>query len=675
MSLLLIASWLSAATVWWGIAIALAIGLVSGTILLVRHHWQQTRELARHPFSKYVALSLIAHITLGIWAYFSNILEIPNLGSGEPSVVVQLGDPMAADEETVGARPWDPPDSPAISPDIPEPVPATVPEIETDRPEVAPVDDMRVDSPLSKIDAFVEEPTEIPPWADEPEPIAPSRVTDSETTQLAETAPPKASVAEPFAHTPKESAQEVVPLNQNDAPQVAEVTEHPSHEAVEPTSETETGGTEPRESPELVRAATETNDSALQPVVPRPNIQTQPLQPVNNAWRPPGASRVPISTIATPRRRDGRPIPEIYRDRWAENRLQLARSRGGDADAEAAVAKALRWLAAAQTPDGHWDASQFGAGRGGWVEGQSRTGVGQQADTGITGLALLAFLGSGHTHLTGDYAENVRRGIEYLIQKQRTRSDGALIGRASLAAAMYCHGIATLALSESYSLTGDDRLATPLQQAIGFSLAAQHPTSGGWRYRPHEQGDTSQLGWQLMALISALHGGMQVPDEVWYRSGRFLTSVSHGSYGGLASYRPYGRISRPMTSEALLCRLLLGGRTDDRTALEAAEYIVQELPGSGQVNYYYWYYATLALYHLQDDYWRIWNRSVKQQLVGRQRKSGTEDGSWDPDSIWGSTGGRVYTTALATLTLEVYYRFKPLATPRVPERTAWRSRR
>ena len=33
-------------------------------------------------------------------------------------------------------------------------------------------------------------------------------------------------------------------------------------------------------------------------------------------------------------------------------------------------------------------------------------------------------------------------------------------------------------------------------------------------------------------------------------------------------------------------------------------------------------------------------------------------GSWDPEEcVWGEKGGRVYTTAIGALTLEVYYRY------------------
>jgi hypothetical protein len=49
---------------------------------------------------------------------------------------------------------------------------------------------------------------------------------------------------------------------------------------------------------------------------------------------------------------------------------------------------------------------------------------------------------------------------------------------------------------------------------------------------------------------------------------------------------------------------------------------------------------------------------VRDRIVQKQQTKGHKLGSWDPvDSQWGTYGGRVYCTALATLTLEVYYRF------------------
>jgi hypothetical protein len=51
---------------------------------------------------------------------------------------------------------------------------------------------------------------------------------------------------------------------------------------------------------------------------------------------------------------------------------------------------------------------------------------------------------------------------------------------------------------------------------------------------------------------------------------------------------------------------------------------------------------------------------LRDQLVAAQRQTGNNAGSWDANGRWGRYGGRVYSTALSTLCLEVYYRFLPL---------------
>jgi len=51
---------------------------------------------------------------------------------------------------------------------------------------------------------------------------------------------------------------------------------------------------------------------------------------------------------------------------------------------------------------------------------------------------------------------------------------------------------------------------------------------------------------------------------------------------------------------------------------------------------------------------------MQRELLARQRHDGALVGSWDPDNLWGNYGGRVYSTAMATLCLEVYYRYLPL---------------
>ena len=51
---------------------------------------------------------------------------------------------------------------------------------------------------------------------------------------------------------------------------------------------------------------------------------------------------------------------------------------------------------------------------------------------------------------------------------------------------------------------------------------------------------------------------------------------------------------------------------------------------------------------------------VKAAVLDSQRMDGAHRGSWDPLGPWGHSGGRVYSTALMVLNLEVYFRYGQL---------------
>jgi hypothetical protein len=366
---------------------------------------------------------------------------------------------------------------------------------------------------------------------------------------------------------------------------------------------------------------------------------------------PPQVSRAARGT-------EGYQVPEIYRLRVAPNRAQLAIQRGSTPKTEEAVRAALQWLADHQEPDGRWNPKKYGGGRETLEAGRDRLGAGGNAETGVTGLALLAFAAAGNTHLQGTHRETVRRGIQFLLVAQH--SDGSLGGRGEMYEFMYCHGMATLALAELLGMSGDERLRQPVVRAVAYTLAGQDPEGGGWRYRAKEAGDTSQLGWQLMALKSAELAGIHVPEATWEGASRFLQSVSGGKQRGLASYRPGERMSRTMTAEALVCRQFLGLPPDSQAAREAASYLMEEMPGKGDANLYYWYYGTVAMYQLQGESWQQWTQALQRSLLDGQHQDGEFAGTWEPAGRWDGYGGRVYSTALATLCLEAYYRFMPL---------------
>ena len=126
-----------------------------------------------------------------------------------------------------------------------------------------------------------------------------------------------------------------------------------------------------------------------------------------------------------------------------------------------------------------------------------------------------------------------------------------------------------------------------------------------------------------------------------------------------------------MTAEALYCRLMLqeasGVNLAEAAAAEAATQLLATPPSTERMNLYYWYYATLALHHRQRNNeaaataWRTWNDAMTAALTTTQVTDGNDAGSWNSNTVWGGYGGRVYTTAMAAMCLEVYYRYAPTA--------------
>ena len=52
---------------------------------------------------------------------------------------------------------------------------------------------------------------------------------------------------------------------------------------------------------------------------------------------------------------------------------------------------------------------------------------------------------------------------------------------------------------------------------------------------------------------------------------------------------------------------------------------------------------------------RRWRR--RSSTTSTAKDSGSRTGSWDPIDRWGDDGGRVYSTAVLAMCLEVYYRY------------------
>ena len=274
-------------------------------------------------------------------------------------------------------------------------------------------------------------------------------------------------------------------------------------------------------------------------------------------------------------------------------------------------------------------------------------------------MGLLPFLAAGQTHKSkGPYREYVRKGIAVAHPPATARRQPGQGRGADDVLPRPGHDRPVRGLRPD----GRPEVGRAAQGAVNFILNAQNKADGGWRYNPGDPGDTSVVGWQLMALKSAHMAGLDV-GRVGFCRHQQVARLGGRPRRHRYSYQPGQAGSDTMTAVGLLCRQYLGAKRDDPMLSGGMSYLMNNLPDEGRANVYYWYYATQVMHNMNGSEWDTWNRKMRQLLVHTQVRNTDEcaNGSWAPENdAWGKRGGRLMTTSLACLTLEVYYRYLPL---------------
>ncbi|MBX3438610.1 MAG: hypothetical protein KF861_14045, partial [Planctomycetaceae bacterium] len=343
--------------------------------------------------------------------------------------------------------------------------------------------------------------------------------------------------------------------------------------------------------------------------------------------------------------------------RSASGKALLLETYGGSEASESAVQRALEWFSSRQRSDGSWNFNDVGpCGEPGEIDNPM----------GATAYVLLCYLGAGQTHQSGLFKSNVRAGLMYLLAHGRRVPAGGDFRGANCREHdnFYVQAAVAMALSEAYQLTKDRRfgLGQAAQSAIDFLCHAQDPQGGGWRYKPREPGCTSVTALVMLALKSGLNAGLKVPPRVLDGISHYLDTVrSDPAPAGRYAYRVAEPVYKSSTTAmALLCRMHLGWTKDDEELRNGVALLNRRGPYN---NLYYCYYATQVMRDWGGEEWQRWNGVMRDDLVRTQVVApGPEYGSWAPRDRSGTSGagGRLFTTCLATMTLEVYYRHLPL---------------
>ncbi|MDZ7620621.1 MAG: prenyltransferase/squalene oxidase repeat-containing protein, partial [Patescibacteria group bacterium] len=228
------------------------------------------------------------------------------------------------------------------------------------------------------------------------------------------------------------------------------------------------------------------------------------------------------------------------------------------------------------------------------------------------------------------------------------------------------HAMATCALCEAVALTADPQSQKAAQNAVNFLVNTQNP-DGGWSLKPSlpdQPGGTSDFfttAWSVAALKTGQWVGLRVPESKLKLAGSYFDNLRTASGGGFLRQRNDGQADPTASAAGALAHMHLGRTTIRLDLLQLVGGAVEQGPAlAGQ--FYQDLCTAQVIREIGGPPWTKFHTALRDFLLEAQAADGPEKGSWYLESVgWGNhVGGRLFCTALATLSLETYYRFPPL---------------
>jgi len=303
-----------------------------------------------------------------------------------------------------------------------------------------------------------------------------------------------------------------------------------------------------------------------------------------------------------------------------------------------AVDAGLEYLVRQQRPDGSWPSF--------W-----------EANTGINGICLLAFLGRGHVPGRGPFKEVVGRGVDFILKSQDER--GLYTSPEPSHGPMYAHALATLAMIEAWGWMPGPKVQQSVQRAVALivkSQAIEEEHAGGWRYLPYpEDADLNVTVMQLVALRAARNARIEVPDKTFKKALEYVRRCGTTEFGPFV-YQPGRRVTTSLIAAGTLSMQLLGAG-DDPLVKEALKRLKTRPYNTRMGHFWYMtYYAMQSARQAGGEFWSYWHPKARKVILDAQ----DPDGSWPGFEDEKYNGpARCYSTAFACISLEVYMHYLP----------------
>jgi hypothetical protein len=327
---------------------------------------------------------------------------------------------------------------------------------------------------------------------------------------------------------------------------------------------------------------------------------------------------------------------------------------------KAAIDQALRWLADRANQDGSYGPPK--------------------ARIAVTAVAALSFMASGSTANRGPYQREVHRAVKYLMNhvSRDPRHRGYIYLAEDRDSRMHGHGYATLALAEALGTYGGgkpDKFAA-LKRAVEAAVRLIERTqsdAGGWYYHPENDGnhEGSITVCMLQALRAARNAGIVVKKRVIDKAIRYIEQSAARRNGVLTGAFQYSLVdsqtSFALTAAAVSTLQMCGQYDSDliRLGLAHMDRELDQHLTQGPFYYYGLLYASQAYFQVGGRHWQRHFPRIRDSVLRNWIRADKDE----PENVGAfeihlpseeREYGNVYATAMATLTLQIPYRFLPI---------------